>query len=426
MGMLSLGKVKVPRKLGSVSEIDHAAECDPRDAGMREQDVARIWRSVQCLYRSGLHPAITLVLRRHGRIVLKRSIGSVSGTAPGERGPVVPLHPDSPVCLFSASKAISSLLIHKLVEQGKVHLGHCVADYVPEFAAQGKHSVTVRQLLSHRAAVPAIPMANPDLSLLNDWDEVVRLLCAAKPFNTHFEQQAYHALTAGFIIGEIVRRVTGRELPELLREWFAEPLGCEHLTFGLAPELRHLAPRNVATGLRPFWPVTAYARRAVGVTFDKAIEASNAESFLSKVVPAGNIFATADETSRVFQMLLDGGVYRGRRILRPETVAEAIRPVGRIQWDHTLLVPMRFSAGFMLGENPFGLYGPKTHTAFGHLGFITVLCWADPSRDISVALLNTGKSIAPAGITRMIGVLRAIGAACPQIAPAQEPASLLL
>jgi hypothetical protein len=77
-----------------------------------------------------------------------------------------------------------------------------------------------------------------------------------------------------------------------------------------------------------------------------------------------------------------------------------------------LRIPIRYSAGFMLGENPFGLYGPRCASAFGHLGFISVLCWADPSRDLSVAFLNTGKSVAPVGVLRLARVLGAISRAC--------------
>ncbi|MGQ0587561.1 MAG: serine hydrolase, partial [Gammaproteobacteria bacterium] len=125
--------------------------------------------------------------------------------------------------------------------------------------------------------------------------------------------------------------------------------------------------------------------------------------------------ATADETCRVFQMLLARGNYNGTQVFRPETVSEARRPVGPMQIDGMLRIPIRSSAGFMLGENPFGLYGPRGRQAFGHLGFISVLCWADPSRDISVAFLNTGKSVSPTGVVRLTRVLGAISRAFPQV-----------
>lgn len=409
------GYATVPPNLGKITRIDRAAECRPKDAEMTEAGVTRIWSEVEHLYESGVHPAITLVLRRRGKIVMKRSIGCLRGNAPREQGPMVPLDPDAPICLFSASKAISALLIHKLVEDGRLQLDDRVSTHIPEFAAQGKALVTVRQLLSHRAGIPKIPMQNPQPELLTQWDTIVQAMCAAKPDNVVFERQAYHALTSGFIIGELVRRVSGRELPDVLREWIAEPLGCRYLTYGLEPKLRARSPPNINTGPCAFWPVTMYARRIMGVPFDRATEVSNHDAFLSAVIPAGNIYASADDASRLFQMLLNGGELDGRRVLQRATVAEAIRPVGKIQFDGMLAVPIRFSAGFMLGEKPFGLFGPKCHQAFGHLGFVSVLCWADPRRDISVALLNTGKSVAPAGVLRLVRVLGAIARACPTV-----------
>lgn len=405
--------VAVPRDLAQVTRIDRAAEVAASDAGMTAAGVARIWNAVEHLYRSGVHPAITLVLRRRGKIVIKRAIGALSGNAPGEDGPAVALPPDAPICLFSASKAITALLAHKLVEDGKLRLDDRVADHIPEFAAHGKGRVTVRQLLAHRAGIPALPIRNPDPALLQHWDALVHMLCLAPPDDPLFQKQAYHALTSGFIVGELVRRASGRELRDVLREWIAGPLRLRHMTYGLPAEQRALAPKNALTGPKPFWPVAGYVRRIIGVPFDRAVDASNEDGFLSSVVPAGNIYASADDVSRVFQMMLNGGELDGTRVLRRETVAEAVRPVGKIQLDAILRVPLRFSAGFMLGERPFGLFGPDCREAYGHLGFVSVLCWADPQREISVALLNTGKSVAPAGVLRLARVLGAISRACP-------------
>ncbi|HEY1077764.1 MAG TPA: serine hydrolase domain-containing protein [Fontimonas sp.] len=407
-------RVKIPRRLAPMTQIDHGAETDPRLLGLNPRHVDAIWQAMERLFRTGLQPAMTLVIRHRGQIVMKRAIGCLRGNGPGERGPLVPLSPDAPLCLFSASKSVSSLLIHKLAEDGKLRLDDLVIDYVPEFAAHGKNRVTIRHLLSHRAGVPAIPDVEPTPELLRDWDRAVQLLCEAKPFDPHFERQAYHALTAGYIVGEIVRRVGGIDLQVALRQWIAEPLGCKYMTYGLPDRLRDDAPHHWMTGPRPIGPLARYVRNIVGVDFDAAIAASNTDAFLSTVVPAGNIFATADEASRVFEMLLNRGEYQGRRLLKPETVAEAIQPVGRIQWDATLRAPMRFSSGFMLGEEPFGLFGPHCGQAFGHLGFVSVLAWADPQREISVALLNTGKSIAPSGLLRLAAVLNAIGKAFPR------------
>lgn len=407
--------VKIPPELDRVSTIDRAAECDPKDVGLDPQRVEGIWDAVEDLYRTGLQPAMTLVIRRSGKIILKRAIGCLSGNAPGDDRPPTPLEPDAPVSLFSASKAITALLVHKLVEQGALSLGDRVAQHIPKFGARGKERVTVRQMMAHRGGIPLLPMVDPDPDLLRHWDAIIDMLCAAKPADAKFQKQAYHALTAGFLLGELVRRVSGRELPELLKEWIADPVGAKYLTYGLAPGLRQLAPVNVFTGPKVFWPITTFAKRILGVSFERAVEASNSDAFLSGVVPAGNIYASADDACRVFEMLLNHGKANGNQVFKAETVAEAIKPVGPMQVDGMLRIPIRYSAGFMLGENPFGLYGPRCGHAFGHLGFISVLCWADPSRHLSVAFLNTGKSVGPTGVLRLARVLGAISRACPPV-----------
>lgn len=408
--------VRVPDDLTAVTRVDRDAEVDPREAGMTLAGRDKIWSAVEHLFRGAVHPAITMVVRRRGKIVLKRSIGCVRGNVRGDHGAPVVIEPDSPVSLFSASKSISALLVHKLVDDGVISLDDRVVDYIPEFAPHGKDRVTIRGMLAHRAGIPAVPHVDPTPELLLEWDRIIDMLCQAEPFDPDFSKTAYHALSAGFVIGEVVRRVTGRELPDLMREWIAEPLKLRYMTFGLAPELRHLAPANTRTGPLPFWPLDAFIERAIGVPMTAAVDASNHAAFLSAVVPAGNIYASADDASRVFQMLLNGGELDGVRVLKPETVADAIKPVGRTQLDRTLFLPMRYSPGFMLGHDPVGLYGLRSGTAFGHLGFLTVLCWADPSRDISVAFLNTGKSFAPAMYTRLIGLFGAIDSACPRVA----------
>ncbi len=410
--MLANNLVRVPRDLATVTLIDHAAECQPAAAGLSEQGLARIWHAVESLYRTGVHPAITLVIRRRGKLVMKRAIGCLAGNAPGDHRPLVALSPDAPLCLFSASKAITALLLHKQVERGLLRLDDRVAQHLPAFAAHGKGSVTIRQLLAHRAGIPTLPVKYPDPSLLRHWDAMVDLLCMSPPVDPRFERQAYHALTSGFIVGELVRRVTGQDLREVLRETLTDPLKLASMTFGLAPERRAEAPHSHCTGAKPIWPLSAYVQRILGVPFERAAAVANEDSFLSAIVPAGNIFASADDSCRVFQMLLNGGELDGVRVLKPETVAEAVRPLGKRQFDNMLMLPMRFSAGFMLGETPFGLFGPKTHQAFGHLGFTSVLCWADPQRELAVSLLNTGKSVSPSGALQWLRLLGAINRAC--------------
>lgn len=412
--MLFVGKrrVQVASDLAAVTTIDHEAECDPIDAEMSTAGVNRIWQSMEDLYRAGVHPALTLVLRRRGKIVIKRTLGCVRGNGPGEPGPQHPLDTDAPQCLFSASKAITALLIFKLRDEGKLDLDDKVTKYVPEFAQGGKGHITLLDLMTHRAGVPFIPKEHRNPDLLRDYDNVVKLICESESQDKGLRKQGYHALTAGYIVGEIIRRVGDIELQDALHDWLAEPLGCQHLTYGVAPEVRDQVPLNAATGQGLIWPINHYMERIVAVPFEDAVRESNDDAFMSSIVPAGNIYASGDDLCRVFEMLLNQGSWNGQQILSKDSVAAAIKPASGLQIDRTLLLPMRYSPAFMLGENPVGIYGPMTGEAFGHLGLLNMLGWADPSRDISVAFLNTGKSFAAAGVYRLFRVLFAIGNAC--------------
>lgn len=406
--------IEVPRDLAAVSSYDAHAECAPGAADLAPDAVNRIWRAVQAMYRSGLHPGIQIAIRRRGHLVMNRAIGHLHGRVHGQPPSADDrlLTPEAPICLFSASKAVTAMLAHKLVDDGALSLDDRVADYLPEYGVHGKGRTTVRELLAHRAGIPSLPVREVDPALLTDWDTVIRLLCEARPSANPGQQQSYHAVTGGYIVGELVRRVGGRSLPDMLKQTLADPLGCRYLCYGLPRSDRTGMAHSRSTGPKLGFPLNLVAKRALGLAFEDVAPLSTEDAFLSSVVPAANLHATAEEMTRFYQMLLDGGRWEGCTLYRPEIVAEAVRPVGRIQIDRTLLVPVRFSAGFVLGENPFGLYGGRCVRAYGHLGFINIVCWADPDRDISVALLNTGKSMAAESLPHLGRVLWTVARVC--------------
>ena len=111
-------------------------------------------------------------------------------------------------------------------------------------------------------------------------------------------------------------------------------------------------------------------------------------------------------------MLLDGGVWGDKQVLEPQTVARAITPACKLQFDHTLKIPMRYSEGLMLGANPIGLYGPMTGRAYGHLGFMNILGWADPARNVSVGMMVTGKAVLGTHLIALGNLLTAVAWQC--------------
>lgn len=408
--------VTVPSSLVPITTIDSAREQAPGSAGISADGLAAIWKAAEDLYRTGAHPMLSLSLRRRGQVLLSRSIGHARGAEPGAVGPLrVPATPHTPVCLFSASKAITALLVLKAAELGMLKLDDPIARHIPAYAQQGKGDTTIRELLAHRAHIPSVPLHTVDYTIIYDWDGIIDLLCRTKPFRSAGEQQAYHAVTGGYLLGELVRRASGLSLQEALTRWLAEPLGCRQLSYGLAPEDRASAAPNVYTGPRIPWLIDRACEYVIGTGFREVVRISNEDAFLTHPVPAANIFATADDAGRVFQMLLDNGVFEGRRVMEPHTVREARIPFDKHrQIDRSLMMPIRFSAGMMLGDWPLGLYGLDCREAFGHLGFLSVLCWADPARDISVAILNNGKTIAPGSYLKLVNLVGKISRVCPR------------
>src|SRR5690606_12719136 len=112
--------------------------------------------------------------------------------------------PDTPYCLFSASKAITAMLVHLLEERSLLNQLNPVSYYIPEFAANGKKRITVQQILAHRAGIASFREIDPEV--LFDYDAIMQLIYAAEPTNLHGRELAYHALTGGYVLGELVRR----------------------------------------------------------------------------------------------------------------------------------------------------------------------------------------------------------------------------
>lgn len=420
-----LDAATIPTDLASVTSVATREEAPPSTVGLTQAGVDAIWSSVERLYTTGMHPGISFVLRRRGRIVLKRAIGHARGNGPGEQAPrPVPMTPDTPVCLFSASKAMAAMAVHLLSERKALSLLDPVSHYVPEFGRHGKRDITIYQLLCHKAGIPTVPTEGLDVAeLLLDRRRILRLIYDTAP-DKPGHHHAYHALTAGFVVADLVEKVTGQPFRSYFRDEISGPLGLDSIDFGArGPMLRRVA-RNYATGFRYDGLVDRYLHRAIGTTLAHATELSNDPRFYRAVIPAGNGFATADDAGAFFQCLLDGGRLGRKRVFQPLTVRRAITEVGKPEIDRSLLLPLRYSAGMMLGTSPFGLYGPATAQAFGHLGFATNLLWADPERDVSVALLTTGKVVLGTHVPALLGFLTAVSKHCTPLSTVEQDARL--
>jgi len=409
-------RARVPRSVASVTSIATDHETDPREVGVDPAAIEAVWNAVETLYRDGVHPAIQLCVRRRGRVLVDRAIGYARGAGPGDPPDAekVPVTTETPFNTFSASKAVTAMLIHLLDQQHLLHLDDPVCEYIPEFAVHDKRWITIRHVLTHRAGIPNVPSDVMRLELLEQPEEILRILCDARPMWRAGRRLAYHAISGGFVLGEIVRRVTGDDIRTVLACEVLEPLGFRWMNYGVVPDDVDRVALNYFTGLPVLPPLSWLFRRFLGVDFERVPEIGNDPRFLTGIIPAGNVVATANELSRFYQLLLNGGELDGVRVFEPRTVRRAVSEQSYLEFDLSLAMPVRYGMGFMLGGRWLSFYGPDTLDAFGHVGFINVIGWADPQRQIAVGLMTSGKPLLYPEIHHFAAITKQIGLACPK------------
>jgi CubicO group peptidase (beta-lactamase class C family) len=298
-----------------------------------------------------------------------------------------PWQRDTLVNVWSTTKGPTALCAHLLVDRGLLDLDAPVAAYWPEFAAGGKSAVLVRHLLSHRAGMAGLREPHSTAQLY-DWELTTARLAAMEPWWEPGTQSGYHALTYGFLIGEVIRRITGVLPGEFLQQEITGPLGID-FTIGLpekesdrAAELVHAqVPADSASLMAQLPPVilAALANPAVG-----AAEANSPE-WRSAEIPAANGHGTARAVCALYGIVARRGLCGDRRVLSPEA-AERVREGQGACRDLVL------GAGFAQDtEVGLGLwlsggnasYGPNPR-ALGHDGFGGSCGLADPEADLSL------------------------------------------
>ena len=416
-----LRRIRIPRELEPIISI--ADEVDPEPLGLQRRTVERIWEAAVDLYRSGVHPALTLCLRRHGRVVLDRAIGHARGNGPDDdpETPKVLATPETPFCVFSTSKAFTAMVIHVLTERGALSLEDRVADYIPEYAAHGKEETTIGHVLAHRAGIPTLPDEVLDLERVGDRDFITRTIAEAKPFVKPGTLLAYHAVSGGFILGEVVARATGKSIRAVLDEEILAPLGFRWGNYGVAEADTGAVGLSYATGPRLLPPLSTLTRRVLGAPIEKVVEISNDPRFLTAVLPSANTVVTAHELSRFFEIFRAGGELDGVRVIEPTTLRRALTEQSRLEIDLSLLFPSRFGYGLMLGADWLSLFGRDTDLAFGHLGLINIMGWADPARGISGGLITSGKALVYPEVHRFYRLMQRIASEVPKVPESERP-----
>jgi CubicO group peptidase (beta-lactamase class C family) len=338
-------------------------------------------RAVELVRARGSTAQLCVVLG--GEVVLDRAFGC---------------EPNTLFWTFSASKPFVALATHLLAQRGQLDLDRPVAEHWPEFAQRGKGAITVRHVLQHRAGVPVGRGILADGLLMNDWRASIINIERARPLSAPGAVPAYHILSFGFILGELVRRVSGAPVREYLATELFVPLDLRDTYLGLPAAL---LPRTV--------PIHADGRsgRLKELIFNRS-------TTRRAVIPAAGISTTARDLARFYHCLLEPGV---TRVFEAATLARARTPSSDGEIDRVLRAPVRWSQGFQLGGPSPGASAPRAMGAlssvetFGHNGSKCCIGWADPTRDLAVAYL-TDQLPARRGAIHQAAVADAIIEAC--------------
>jgi CubicO group peptidase (beta-lactamase class C family) len=312
-----------------------------------------------------------------------------AGTADKDGGEV--WHSDTLANLFSCTKTFTAVTALQLVGEGKLNLDEPVARLWPEFAANGKQSITLRQLLCHQAGLPAIREILP-AEALYDWQTMTRVLAAEAPWWTPGQGHGYAAITYGWLVGEMIRRADGRGPGESIAARISRPLGLD-FHVGLADEEFHrvahiargkgntgdeAAQRLLQTTMRE--PASMTARAFTNPP--SIMTSTNKPEWRRMQQPAANGHGNARSLAGFYSGLLDGSLLDGdllNELTREHSIGQ----------DKTLLTQTRFGLGCMLDQPTvpnatFGLGGKS----FGHPGAGGSVGFADPERDVAFGFVT--------------------------------------
>ncbi len=385
--------------MASLTEIE--GRCDPRFSAVRDAFAAN--------FAAGREVGAWFAVTVDGELVVDvwGGYADAAKTRPWES--------DTIINVFSTTKAMAALCAHILVDRGQLDLDAPVARYWPEFAQAGKERITTRHVLSHAAGLPGIrqPLAT---EALYDWNRMTEALAAEAPWWEPGTANGYHALTYGYLIGEIVRRITGKTLGAFFRENVAQRLGAD-FHIGL-PESEDFRVAELVPASDQEVEMSGSSARIDPKTLSGKVvsnpplraEFANRPEWRRAEIPAANGHGNARSVARIMALLACGGRLDGVELLKERTIEQAIEEQSNAK-DLVLGLRMRWGLGFMLTSRQLPV-GPNPRT-FGHGGWGGSLGFADPDARVGWAYIMNKMSPITTGDTRVIGILAALYATLP-------------
>jgi len=341
-----------------------------------------VQQAIDQLVEAGAERGLQVAVYHHGELL----VDAVAGIADPATGRAVTS--DTPFYSTSTGKGVTSTVVHLLVERRVLSYDTPIVELWPEFGAHGKEKATLRHALTHAVGVPGVP-ADTTPEDLCDWHKMCALIADAKPWWEPGAKTGYHAQTFGYIVGEIVRRATGKPISQILREEVAGPLGvANELFFGVpASELGRLARLEEAEGNAemeaaiptdiPFFKVV-HGYTAAPLAAMPNADFGNRIDVLTADIPAGGTMS-ARGVARMYAALL--GEVDGVRLVSPERLRE-ITAVAISGIDEIMGFPTTRALGYNIG-----FYGPlDSPTLFGMAGSGGSAAYADTARGIAIAL----------------------------------------
>ena len=384
-----------------------------------------------------VHPDFALVTEKVQSLTSKRSAEGGMAVAVYHRGELVvdawtgerdtkgtPWNRDTMSMSFSTTKGVVATIAHRLVDQGLLDYDAPVATYWPEFAAGGKGAITLRHLLTHQAGLHGVRALAESTESLLDWDSMTKLLAAAPPAWDVGTRSGYHALTFGWLVGEVIRRVTGLTVNEALQREIVQPLGLDgQMYIGAPPEVRSriatlLVDPKASARLHKVLSTLArfdrYAPLFSALVVDDLLDVGQTDHIHDAEIPAANGVFTARSLARMYAALATPDDFDGPPLLSPATLREATREqpllgsgvagseVGRskVGRDAAVMINMHWRLGYHLAGTTAGVL-PK---AFGHFGFGGSGAWGDPESGLAVAMTLNQVGGTPFGDTRMLRI----------------------
>jgi CubicO group peptidase (beta-lactamase class C family) len=315
-----------------------------------------------------------------------------------------PWEKDTIVNVYSTTKTMTALCALMLADRGELDFDAPVARYWPEFAAAGKEKVKVSHLMAHSSGLSGWK-EKITLEDVYDWDKMTSLLAAQAPYWEPGTQSGYHALTQGFLVGEVVRRITGRSLGTFFRQEIAEPLGADFHIGLPASEDDRVAdlippPPGTAIGDGDQSELVANMSRNPGVN----VLETRTRAWRGAEIPAGGGTGNARSIAQVHVILANGGMAQGKRFMSEAGCRKALE----LQIEGTDLIlggPAKFGMGFGLPSAAVPLPNPNT-IFWGGYGGSLVIIDMDAHATIAYAMNKMGATTT--GDTRALGMAMAI------------------